>query len=189
MDAAGDLSRLRDIVEPAAVPGWPPAPGVWAILGIAALWILAGFLLAYLRRRRNAYRRAALSELGDIRRRLGSDDTRGTALQEVPVLLKRVALVAFPRESVASLSGDAWLAFLRRAAGGTFDEDAGQWLARLAYAPGRAVDEISPAEIEGLMRTVERWIRRHEQASSAPRHTHLSSPVKGEEPNDAHVRT
>jgi hypothetical protein len=51
--------------------------------------------------KRNAYRRAGVDLLRDA----------GTAY-DVSVILKRVALAAFPREDVAALWGDEWYAFL-----------------------------------------------------------------------------
>ena len=30
------LDNLRDIVEPASIPWWPPAPGVWLLLALVA---------------------------------------------------------------------------------------------------------------------------------------------------------
>src|SRR5262245_59184355 len=112
MDDQADLSHLADIVTPAPVAWWPPAPGWW-IVAIALLITAAiGVYQAALRYRRNAYRRAALAELAGIG---PIADTK--SLAAISAILKRAALVAYPRPEVASLTGSGWLAFLDRTAG------------------------------------------------------------------------
>jgi len=96
------LSNLRDIVVPDAPPFWPPAPGMWVALGLVVLALLFVGARAYMARQRNAYRRAGLLLLGDA-----------ATAHDVSVIMKRVALAAFPREQVASLYGEKWVAFLR----------------------------------------------------------------------------
>jgi Domain of unknown function (DUF4381) len=96
------LANLRDIVLPDPPPFWPPAPGAWVVLGIAvAILSIAGWGW-YTSRQRNAYRRAGLLLLADAR-----------TVYDISVIMKRVALAAFPRERVASLYGDDWAAFLQ----------------------------------------------------------------------------
>ena len=97
------LDKLRDIVIPEPPPLWPLAPGMWVLIGLALLTLL---LIAWqwrAARRRNAYRRAGLSLLNSA-----------SSARDVSVLVKRVALAAFPREAVASLYGKEWAAFLNR---------------------------------------------------------------------------
>lgn len=146
-----DLSNLRDIVLPPPVPYWPPAPG-WLILGaalLACLLTLAARLAAAWRR--NAYRRAALRELDAI----GSAEDPESA-QRISTVLKRAALVAFPREEVARLTGEAWRAFLDRT-GGTNAFVAG---------PARRLTEISLGAAAGadgpaIAAAAKNWISRH----------------------------
>lgn len=137
MDEQTSLDNLRDILVPEPPPLWPPAPGVWLLLGI--LIAAATILFFQWRRARqaNAYRRAGLSLLNHA-------DT----VHEISVILKRVALAAFPREQVASLYGEEWAAFLRRScAQGDFSP-----LVR-ALPDARAGDEVR--------RLAATWIRGH----------------------------
>ena len=151
----GSLDRLHDIAVPPPVSWWPPAPG-WCVLGGIALVVLGSFALAGLVRwRRDRYRREALTELDRITR----DPLAPSSLSAVAELVKRVALAAYPRDRVASLTGDAWLAFLD-ATGGTdaFTRGAGRVLKEAAYredAPG------DPAEILNLTGVVRHWITHH----------------------------
>jgi hypothetical protein len=97
------LENLRDIVVPDPPPFWPPAPGVWVMLGIVTAAVLIVFWRLHVARKRNAYRRAGLGLLEEAR-----------TANDISVLLKRVALAVFPREQVASLYGKDWIAFLNR---------------------------------------------------------------------------
>jgi len=96
------LSNLRDIVVPDAPAFWPPAPGMWVALVLVVLALLFAGWRVYMTRQSNAYRRAGLLLLGDAE-----------TAHDVSVIMKRVALAAFPREQVASLYGEEWVAFLR----------------------------------------------------------------------------
>ena len=156
------LSDLRDIVEPQTVGIWPPAPGAWLLIGLALVWMASLIILSIRRRRGNAYRRAGLAELSEIQGRLATPDKRSDALLELSRLVRRVALAAFPRDLVASLSGDAWLAFLdktmkRRG----FSQGPGQLLARIPYGSKSDLEDMGEEEIKALITTVARWIRTH----------------------------
>jgi Domain of unknown function (DUF4381) len=146
-----DLSQLRDIHLPAAVPWWPPAPGWWAL--VALLLIAAGLVyVIYARRRRNRWRGSALTELARLR-----DASPQRLLREVSVLLRRVAISRFPRHDVAALTGEAWLAFLDRSLGdgAAFQSGVGRVLLSGPYATSHVeVDVVS------LLALCERWIKR-----------------------------
>ena len=45
-DNATSLDRLHDIALPPSVPWWPPAPGWYAVMVIAAIGLLALLILA-----------------------------------------------------------------------------------------------------------------------------------------------
>jgi Domain of unknown function (DUF4381) len=157
------LDNLRDIVGPAPIPWWPPAPGVWLLLGLVAVWLAAGLGLWWVHWRRQAYRRAGLRELRGIAVRLSHAPERAAALVDLAALLKRVALVAYAREQVAALSGNAWLTFLDRT-GGTarFTQGPGAVLAEVSSRPslGAALD---PTQVAALVSTAQDWIRRHRE--------------------------
>ncbi len=145
-----DLSRLADIVVPPPVPWWPPAMGWW-ILGAALLAALALLVaMALQHHRRNAYRRAALAELDAVG---PVDDAAGAAA--VSAILKRTALVAYPRAAVAALTGERWLGFLDRAAGTEdFAKGPAAGLARAAF--GAPVGD-GPA----ILAAARRWVKHH----------------------------
>ena len=146
------LARMHDLVVPEPVPWLPQTPGWWVVLG----WILAVLvLLAWQfakRRRRNRYRRDALAELKAIAAQpeLGPAESA----QRIAALLKRTALVAYPREGVAALYGDDWASFLKESAGNDRQvRDAADSLAAAAYRPD--------ADGSVLTGPARRWIRLH----------------------------
>tara|TARA_Y100000758_G_scaffold269300_1_gene210702 strand:+ start:923 stop:1450 length:528 start_codon:yes stop_codon:yes gene_type:complete len=149
------IDLLPPVPEPAAVPWWPQTWG-WALLGVAVLVAAAVFgWRRYRHWRANRYRQAALQEL---RQRLAAGEG-APALAEV---LRRTALVAFPRPEVASLSGESWVAFLNQhtAPGqACFDAPAMAQLSRMTYRQGEDAPQ-GPA-LEELTRRVERWISTH----------------------------
>lgn len=65
-----NLSNLRDIVEPAGISWWPPAPGAVLIGSLLLLWGVFAILILLRRWQSNAYRREALRELAAIREQM-----------------------------------------------------------------------------------------------------------------------
>lgn len=97
------LDNLYDIVIPDGPAWWPLAPGAWVLILLGVFLLLVIGYRLYLLWDRNRYRRAGLHLLDDA-----------ATEYEVSVILKRVALAAYPREQVASLYGAEWLTFLHQ---------------------------------------------------------------------------
>jgi len=76
---------------------------MWVALGIVVAVLLFVVWRFYATRKRNAYRKAGLLLLSGAR-----------TAHDVSLIMKRVALAAFPREQVASLYGDDWAVFLHK---------------------------------------------------------------------------
>ena len=97
------LQQLNDIVEPVSANLWPPAwPVLVAIIAVSAM--LVGSLLWLIQRyRAKRPQRIALARLKQLQRPSASDIT---------LLCKRLALVYFPRQRVAHLTGQEWLQFI-----------------------------------------------------------------------------
>jgi len=155
------LQNLHDVIEPAAVGFWPPADGVWIFVGLALLWALVGGVIAWFRYRQNAYRRAGMRELVKIRAGLGAQGGEKSAVLAVSVLLKRVALTAYSREKVASLSGEKWLSFLDATMTGGQFATTGKLLSEGIYQPVGGVKEISTRHVEKLCTLAGKWIQEH----------------------------
>jgi hypothetical protein len=147
------LAGLRPLQQPEAIGWWPPAPGWWllALLIVTGLGLLVRHL--WRRHRRLAWRRRALLEL----QRLASTHPTqaGPAeLANLNALLRRAAIASAGRARVASLHGDAWLAFLDESlAEPAFRDGTGRPLVDLAYRPRGQVDW------QPLLELSRRWIR------------------------------
>ena len=156
MDAAPDLALLhglRDIHLPDSVSWWPLAPGWWLLLALSSL--LLWFLLRTWRQR-GALRRQALKELQLIQDRFEQEGESRQLALELSTLLRRVALVRFPREQVAGLQGEQWLGFLDRSGGFThFSAGKGRILGSAPYQSAD-VDEA-----KSLLQLSADWIRRN----------------------------
>jgi hypothetical protein len=147
----GSLAHLHDVIVPAPVPWWPPALG-WLIVA-SMLTLALGWWLERLIRlwQSNCYRREALALL----------DSGRISGGELAILVKRVALSVYPRESVASLVGERWLSFLDQTGQtNAFTSGAGRWIVRLPYEP-ELMASLPESERRRLVVAIRDWIIRH----------------------------
>lgn len=146
------LDLLHDIVRPDPV-AWTPQTIGWGIVGIwlAVVLILVGWN-QYRQWKRNRYRRDALAALPPIE--AAAADNPAAAAADLAALLKRTALVAYPRPTVASLYGPDWARFLCESTSN--DPDVAAAAERLATAAYR-VD----VDAQALIAPARRWIKLH----------------------------
>lgn len=125
------LEQLAPDRAPPPLGWWPLAPGWWAVMG---LLLLALALAAWLRKRRRQpsvkrWQRMALRELAQLQ----ATDDDATLARGLQQLLRRYAIARYGRETVAALSGEAWIAFVVRHGGSDWAGDSGRALLRCAY--------------------------------------------------------
>lgn len=163
MSDPASLDRLHDIVVPAAVPWWPPAPGWLWFLAAVMLGVLGVLVRVVIGWQQNRYRREALAELARLEA-VAADSTgcAADALCGLSELLKRTALTAFPRQQVAALTGPAWFEFLDRSGGTRFSAGVGAALEGGVYGTSDAATDL-----HGLFEEVRDWIRHHQVPSVA----------------------
>lgn len=147
----GSLDLLHDIVVPPAASSWP-LRSAWYLLFFAIVVPMGLIIRAVIMKwMKNRYRREALVELERIAHSLADSD----GIPQIAILVKRVALAAYPRGRVASLSGAEWLTFLDSTSGSDgFTLGPGAVL-EAGYSAGS-----HPASAE-LIDTVRRWIKFH----------------------------
>ena len=156
------LEKLADIVTPSPV-SWMPQTWGWAAVALALL-AAAMVVIAHWRKRwvANRYRREALESLMRLENDLGNEAMRPSALLAIPELLKRVALAAWPRETVASLSGASWLTFLRTHGGEkSFPDPISRILDDLEYRSTQAIANISEGDARRFAQSARQWIEDH----------------------------
>lgn len=157
--AATPALALRDIHLPGAPSLWPPAPGWWG-LAVLLLALIAWGVPALLRRRRLRQQRERLfAALAALHSGLASDRSPAQ-LARIGQLLRRLALMRYPRADVASLSGGAWLRFLDDSGGeGGFSDGPGRVLADGPYRRRLPPD----LDIDGLTALVRNWVEKNAQ--------------------------
>jgi hypothetical protein len=141
-----DLSGLHDFVQPQP-PSWAPQTIGWYVV-IAVLAVLAVFLMIRAIRHwwRNRYRREAIREI------------RTAPLAQLSEILKRAALVTWPRERVARLTGKSWSDFLAESSG----------IGDFRIAPGNDIETASisgatlkESDEQRLRRLAREWVKKH----------------------------
>jgi len=151
---------------PDMIEAWPPAPGWWILAALGVLLVIAGLTWLFRYWRANRYRREAISELTQLLKDQHKDEDDQAYLEALQRLLKRTALTGFPREEVASLTGEAWVQFLDRASGShDFSMGEAEALIDGNYRPDISVD------VECLHMVAKSWIQKHH-----PRHLNAEKP-------------
>lgn len=140
------LEKLHDFYQPPPVPWTPQTLGWYVVFGVLALLVVWVTIWKIRNWRHNRYRREALHELASA------------SPEQLSGLLKRTALAAWPREQVASLSGDKWIGFLAESSAiPAFRENPGNLIEQIAFA----LPSLS-SEDEAVLRDLSaQWIRRH----------------------------
>ena len=133
------LDQLRDIHAAPTPHWWPPAPGWWflAALILVLIYFLVRWTVAQWRRRQQ--RRAILQQFNAVLPAFDEHGDRRQLAMELDVLMRRLALLRFPREK-ASLVGDEWLQL--------WGVEAQDPMARLlTQAPYQAAPNFDPAQL------------------------------------------
>lgn len=138
------IELLEEVPSPPPIPLTPQTSG-WIVVGVAlAVVVFLAVRWLWMHWRANAYRRAALRALDKV-----EDDPVAIAS-----ILRRAALVAYPRSEIAPLSGDGWLAFLDSTYPGSgFENGPGRAVASAPYRPHTKSPE--------LHRIAKDWLRKH----------------------------
>ena len=149
--------QLRDIHLPGAPAFWPPAPGWWLLAAATIALLIWVSTVAVRRYRIHRRRRSVLVALASMEERFASDHSP-ERLASISLLLRRLALMCYPREQVAALSGNAWLRFLDKSGGdGRFADGPGRVLASGPYQRSLPPD----LDTAGLAALVREWVKKN----------------------------
>lgn len=108
------LAQLKDIQLPTPINWWPLAPGWYVLILLVLLLILYFIRIAYRKHRHALAKNQALNLLQTYKEQYDKVHNVSVTSAQISELLRRVALVYYPREQVASLYGEAWLTFLQQ---------------------------------------------------------------------------
>ena len=142
------LSKLRDVIYPTDPGFWPPAIGWWIVLVLVILCLIGAVYLF-----RSIYLRLAESSFVKEVDALTQLQPR-EAIVELSILMRRIAITRFPRDSVAGLSGEDWLQFLDQS--GNTDQ--------FTTGPGRALvsapySNLTPENLDPLFKICRDWTK------------------------------
>jgi hypothetical protein len=154
------LGEFVEVVSPAAISWWPQTVA-WNVLGLLfAVLLLFRAYKALLSWYRNRYRREAQARLQQLAIRL----PEGLPVSDINRLLKLTALVPFPRQQVASLSGADWVNFLnRQCPEAPFTEEQLTLLATGSYQ----AQQLDRNQGEALLGACETWVSEHRDSRHA----------------------
>jgi hypothetical protein len=154
LKSSPELAQLRDIHLPEAIGWWPLAPG-WYLLGLFLLTLgVLGGLVTYRRYAHGRAKREAQHLLKCYQQQYQQQANSQLFSAKISELLKRVALVYYPREQVASLQGEAWITFLNNTAKGVDFYCVREALLELPYQPSKKYD------LQSLFKLAQAWIKR-----------------------------
>lgn len=162
MNNTDPLAQLRDIHLPAEVSWWPLAPGWWILIVLGLALFAAGIYWLVKRWRASVHKRAAIRSLELSLTKYKRSKNNGASqdyISSFSETIRRVALVSFPQQQVASLTGNTWLDFLDQS-GNTkeFSSGAGKVI---AMGPYQENADFKPEELHKLGIN---WIKKHKAA-------------------------
>ncbi len=163
---------LRDLHLPEPVSWWPLAPGWWILAGLVFALVFAGVLLALRlrqKRRQNLYRSEGVRLLQAL------DLGAPRVVEDINVLLKRVAVVPFGRKSVGPLTGQEWIRFLESTSEAPMPEQARRVLLENLYSGA----DGDPQSLASLREFAVLWVRKHQPQPAHP--TTVKEPTKHQE--------
>ena len=147
---------LAELTDPQSMSFMPVTAGWYWLFSILTIAVIVLGFRHYYRKRRDLWRREALSLLQDL-------EVAGE-VQNLPVLIKRVLLVHVPRAELSQASGSAWLKQVNRINSQLginqehidFVNGPTQHLADVAY---RVNHDIPDNELTALYSIVRQWIK------------------------------
>ena len=153
-----EMLQLKDIHLPLSPDIWPPAPGWWLLAAAALVFLLWITVLLLRSWRRHRLQKEILASLDQLQQH--SDETTPQFLAELSILLRRVAMMKFPRQQVAALTGKRWLSFLDLHGGdGEYSNGVGSALADGPYA--RYSETGNEIDKDALLSLARKWIKRN----------------------------
>lgn len=151
---------LEDFIETQAPEpiSWIPQTIGWHVVLLFILYFVTKKVVReYLKYKRNAYRREAMSWLSSLAAKPSSNQL--AQMGQLPALLRKTAIIASGREEVASLTGKEWENWLdKRCTKTSFANDCKGLINKLAYTDG---SEVSKTDTEKLQKHIGLWVKHH----------------------------
>ena len=144
---------LRDLHLPEMIGWWPLAPGWWFVIALAVIGLGFLFRRTLRTRARGTARRYALQQLKELTAGFEQHHDTVHFSSQLSELLRRTMLAYSPRQQVAGLTGDEWLAWLDRdLETPLFQTRTGRKLLELPYR--RPGDDLSALDVVDVVAAV-----------------------------------
>jgi hypothetical protein len=147
------LAQLRDIHLPDPISWWPLAPGWYGLMALAVLLAIGISYRLYKRHANALAKNKALALLSMYKEQYEKDGNAQVASARISELLRRVALVYYPRSEVASIHGDGWIDFLNKTGKNI---DFRPVRAQLLESPFKTAETV---KLNPLFTRAEQWIK------------------------------
>lgn len=148
-----DLSGLKDIHLP-AVPSLWPLPAVFWIVLAALLCCIFLARWIWIKKHQLTAKKYANREVESITKRF-SENSYKTAT-ELSLLMRRIALMKYPRQDVSGLTGKTWRQFLEKTTKKpVFKGEAGDIVETVMFIPP---DQFKNKNVAALVAAAKEWI-------------------------------
>ncbi|BCA97019.1 membrane protein [Legionella antarctica] len=153
MAKADALAQLKDIHLPESIGWWPLASGYYVLIFFILFLIITLIYVTYKRHANALAKKQALQLLKSYKEQYEKDQNAPLASARISELLRRVALVYYPRSEVASIIGDAWVEFLNQTSKGI---DFKPVKSMLLDSPFKTSETVN---LKPLITRAQRWIK------------------------------
>lgn len=148
-----DLSGLKDIHLPPIPSLWPLPVTFWIVLAS----VLSGVFLirwAWIKKHKLTAIKYANREVESITKRFGGNGYKIS--YELSLLMRRIALMKFPRSDVSGLTGKTWRQFLEKTTKKPlFNGEAGDIIENIMFIPP---DRFKNKNVAVLIAAAKEWI-------------------------------
>lgn len=153
MAKAEPLAQLKDIHLPDPVSWWPLAPGWYGLILLVLIFTVSLGYFLYRRHLNALAKNQALQLLKTYSEHYEKDRNTQLTSARISELLKRVALVYYPRAEVASMHGDLWIEFLNKTSKGIDFQPVKSMLLDSPFKPADTTN------LKPLINRTEQWIK------------------------------
>lgn len=153
MGKPNPLAQLKDVHLPDSIGWWPLAPGWYLLMFVILTLVLIAALWIHKKRLYAKPKNQAIALLNTYKMEYEKEQNSQLTSSRISELLRRVALVYFPRAEVASLHGTDWLNFLNQTAK---DVDFNAVQSMLLDSPFKTSETIN---LNPLIHNAEQWIK------------------------------
>jgi len=157
---------VKSLIYPIFLPEpvqFEPVTIGWYILAVVILLVTVFIIYRVIKKwEKNTYRRLAIKQLNEINQSLIPAENCHRAIQQISILLKRVALKSYRRQSVASLYGNEWITFLTtKSKRIKLHPSTTKIITESIYKSSGSVEDVNREELNNFVTDVKKWIGGH----------------------------